>query len=82
MFNEDLGKVKNNTIQRWTIQYRDEQYNTEMNNTIAKMKNTWKGINSRITKVEKWITELENRMVEITATGQNKETEWKEMRTV
>ena len=53
-----------------------------MNNTIDKMKNTLKGINSGITKVAKWITELEDRMVEITATEQNKETEWKEMRTV
>ena len=37
------------------------------------MKNTQEGINSRITEVEEWISDLEDRMVEITATEQNKE---------
>ena len=36
------------------------------------MGNTLKGINSRITEAEKWISELENRMVEITAEEPNK----------
>ena len=43
-----------------------------MNNTIAEMKNTLEGINRRTNKAEEWISELE-RMVEITATEQNKE---------
>ena len=30
-----------------------------------------RGINSRITEAEEWINDLENRMVEITATEQN-----------
>ena len=30
-----------------------------MNNTIAKIKNTLEGINSRITEAEEWISELE-----------------------
>ena len=35
------------------------------------MNNTLEGINSRITKTEKWISDLEDRMVEITASEQN-----------
>ena len=37
-----------------------------MNNTITEIKNNLKGINSRITEAEEWISELEDRMVEIT----------------
>ena len=37
------------------------------------MKNTLEGINSRITEAEEWISELEDRMVEITAIEKNKE---------
>ena len=43
-----------------------------MNNTITEMKNTWEGINSRITEAEERISDLENRMVEFPATEQNK----------
>ena len=44
-----------------------------MNNTITEMKNTLEGINSRITQAEEQITDLEDRMVKITAIEQNKE---------
>ena len=44
-----------------------------MNNTITEMKNTPEGINSRITEAEEGISDLEDRMVEITAIEQNKE---------
>ena len=44
-----------------------------MNNTITEMKNTLKGIKSRITETEEQISDLEDRMVEITAMEQNKE---------
>ena len=37
------------------------------------MKNTLEGINNRITEAEELISELEDRMVEITAKEQNKE---------
>ena len=37
------------------------------------MKNTLEGINSKITEAEEQISELKDRMVEITATEQNKE---------
>ena len=45
---------------------------TEMNNTITEIKNTPEGNNSRITEAEEQISELEDRMVEITAKEQNK----------
>ena len=38
-----------------------------MNNTITEMKNTLEGTNSRITEAEEWVSELEDRMMEITA---------------
>ena len=43
-----------------------------MNNTITERKNTLEGINSRITEAEEWISDLEDRMVEFTATEWNK----------
>ena len=44
-----------------------------MNNTITEIKNTLEGISCRITEAEEWISELEDKMVEITAREQNKE---------
>ena len=41
---------------------------TMMNNTINEIKNTLEGINIRITEAEEWISDLEGRIVEITAT--------------
>ena len=35
------------------------------------MNNTLEGISSRITETEEWISDLEDRMVEITAAEQN-----------
>ena len=44
-----------------------------MSNTITEIKNTLEGINSRITEAEEQISQLEDKMVEITAREQNKE---------
>ena len=44
-----------------------------MNNTITEMKNTLEGTNITITEAEEQISDLEDRMVEFTATEQNKE---------
>ena len=44
-----------------------------MNNTINEIKNSLEGINSRITEAEEWISDLEDKIVEITAIEQNKE---------
>ena len=43
---------------------------TETNNTITEI--TLEGINSRISEAEKWISELEDKMVGITSEEQNK----------
>ena len=48
------------------LENRDKQYKTEM-------KNTREGINSRITEVEEWISDLEDKRMEITAVEQSKE---------
>ena len=44
-----------------------------MNNTINEIKNSLEGINSRIAKAEEWISDLEDKMVEITTAEQSKE---------
>ena len=43
-----------------------------MNNIITEMKNTLEGINSRIIEAEERISDLEDRVVEITAAEQKK----------
>ena len=43
----------------------------ESNNTMNEMKNRLEGINSKIAEAEEWISDLEDRMVEITAAKQN-----------
>jgi len=45
---------------------------TKTNITITEIKNTLEGINSRISEAEEWISELEDKMVEITSEEQNK----------
>ena len=44
-----------------------------MNNTITEMKNKLEGINRRINEAEEQISELEDRLVKITAMKWNKE---------
>ena len=44
-----------------------------MNKTITEIKNSLGGINSRITKTEERISDLKDKVVEITTTEQNKE---------
>ena len=56
--NKDLEELKNK--------------HTETNNTITEIKNTLEGINSRISEAEKWTSELEDKMVEMTSEEQNK----------
>ena len=59
MFNKDLEELENKQ--------------SVMNNTITEMKNTLEAIDSRTIEAEEQISEPEDRMVEITATEQNKE---------
>ena len=42
-----------------------------MNSAIAKMKNNLEGSNSRLTEAEEQISEVEDRVVKITATEKN-----------
>ena len=44
-----------------------------MKNKITEMKNTLEGINSRITEAEEQISDLQDKIVEITTAEQNKE---------
>ena len=50
-----------------------------MNNTINEIKNSLEGINSRITEAEESISDLEDKIVEITTTEQNKEKRMKRL---
>ena len=59
-------------IQESINKYLEELKNTETNNKITEIKNTLEGINSRISEAEEWISELEDKMVGITAEKQNK----------
>ena len=43
-----------------------------MENTVKEMKNTLEEVGSRITEVEEWICDLQDRMVEASAAEQNK----------
>ena len=44
-----------------------------MNNPINEIKNSLEGINSRITEAEEGISDLEDKILEITTAKQNKE---------
>ena len=46
-----------------------------MNNTINEIKNSLEGINSRITEAEEWISDLEDKIVEITTKSKLKKKE-------
>ena len=67
MINKDLEELKNKHLE----EVKNKQ--TEMNNTITKMKTALEEINSRITEAEERMNDLEDRMGEFTATEQNKE---------
>ena len=56
--NKDLEELKNK--------------HTKTSNTSTKIKNSLEGINSRISEAEEWISDLEDKMVEITFEEQNK----------
>ena len=59
MFNKDLEELKSKQ--------------TVMNNTINEIKYSLEGINSRITEAEECISDLEDKIVEMTTAEQNKE---------
>ena len=51
-----------------------------MNNTINEIKNSLEGINSRITEAGEWISDLEDKIEEITTAEQNKEKRMKRIK--
>ena len=53
-----------------------------MNKRVIKMKNTLEGINNRKINTDELLSDLEDSMVEISATEQSKENKLKEMRIV
>ena len=44
-----------------------------MNSTTNEIKNSVEGIDNRITEAEEWVSDLEDKIVEITTEEQNKE---------
>ena len=68
MFNKDPEKIKN----RQSV----------MNDTITEIKSPLKGTINKITEVKERISEMEDRMLEITEAEQNKEKRRKRKRTV
>ena len=64
-FNTDLEELKSKE--------------TMMNNTINEIYNCLEGINSRITEAEERISDLEDKIVEITTTEQNKDKRMKRL---
>ena len=50
-----------------------------MKNTISEIKNSLEGINSRISEAEEWITDLEDKRVEIMIAEHNKEKRMKRL---
>ena len=66
VFKKGLENIKNNQ--------------TELKNIINEKKKTKEGINSGLNEEEKWITELEDKVLEITAAEQKKRKKKKKKR--
>ena len=65
-----MGKIQE-TFNKELEELKSKQ--TMMNNTINEIKNSLEGINRRITEAEEWISDLEDKRVEIMTAEQNKE---------
>ena len=65
-----MEKIKE-TFKKDLEELKSEQ--TVMDNSINEIKNSLQGINSRISEAEEWISDQENKIVEITTAEQNKE---------
>ena len=69
---KDLGEKNGNTRKFWEMfnkvleDIKNKQ--TKMYSTMSEMNNTLEGINSRIKEAEEWISDMEDRVVEINAT--------------
>ena len=65
-----IQKIKETFNKDWE-ELKSKQ--TMMNNTTNEIKNSLEGNNSRITEAEEWISDLEDKILEITTAEQNKE---------
>ena len=68
---QNLGKRMEVKIEKMKEMFTKDL--EELKNKQTEMNNTLEGMNSRITEAEAWINDLEDRMVEITATEQDTE---------
>ena len=64
-----MGKIQE-TFNKDIEELKSKQ--TMMNNTVNDIKNSLEGINSRITEAKEWISDLEDKIVEITTAEQKK----------
>ena len=77
---QDLGNIMEKIQETFSKDLEElKSKQTRMNNTINEIKNSPEGNNSRKTEAEEQITDLEDKIVEITTTEQNKE---KRMKTI
>ena len=77
---QDLRKIMEAEIEKMQEMFTKDL--EELKNIQTETNNTLEGINSRIIEAEQQINDLEDRMVEITATEQNTEKKrMKEMKT-
>ena len=68
---QDLGRRMEKMQEMFT---KDLGKTKEQTNRVS---SALEGINSRITEAEEWVSDLEDRMVEITTAEQNIEKQWK-----
>ena len=69
---QSTGRKESDTTEWLHFTRRIKEWAYRDNNTITAIKNTLEGINSRISEAGEQISELENKMVEITYEEQNK----------
>ena len=67
--NQDLGTRLEAKIKKMQEMFTKDL--EELKNKLTELNNTPEGITSRITEAEVWINDLEDRIVEITATEEN-----------
>ena len=80
---QNLGNRMNKIQETYNKELEElKSKETMMNNTINEIKNSLERIHSRITKAEEWISDLEDKIMDITTTEQNKEKRMKRLRTV
>ena len=71
---QNLGNRMEKMQETFNKELKEQKSNeTMMNNTRSEIKNSLEGINSRITEAEEQISDLEDKIVEITTTQQYKE---------